>query len=269
MTPSPAQRTLISESLTAVPINTGFARAVIDGLVDGHTWISPTVGPAAVHTVHAYGMSLVWGERVDDAFDELITHLTGPGQPVTDQWLQVDPRWQSLPWLQRLNNGASRPVAEETRVNFAFAPDRFAPVPAPDGWHLRPATAADFHWQGSVVPAAFWRDPAQFLAHGGGWVAEREGVVGSIAFSSFRFDESIELGIETHPAARGQGLGHAVASRMIVDVLESGLTPVWACRKGNHASYRLAQRLGFTPTTELPYYHLTYADARHTIGVAP
>jgi RimJ/RimL family protein N-acetyltransferase len=258
---------MVSRSLSALAINTGFARAVIDGLVDGHTWTSPTVGTAAVHAIHPYGMSLVWGRRVDDAFDELITHLTSRPQPVPEQWLQVDPRWHSLPWGERLERAGAN-VEHETRVNFTFTPERFTPAAAPDGWRLRPATVTDFNWRGSVVPAGFWRDAPQFLANGGGWVAERDGVVGSMAFSSFRFDECIELGIETHPAARGHGLGRAVASRMIVDILSASLTPVWACRKGNHASYRLAQRLGFTPSTELPYYHLSYVESPRATGGA-
>jgi RimJ/RimL family protein N-acetyltransferase len=107
-----------------------------------------------------------------------------------------------------------------------------------------------------VIPAEFWRNADQFLANGGGWVAERDAVFGAMAFSSFRSGSQIELGIETAPDARRLGLATAVARRMISDALAQGLTPVWSCRAGNVGSYRLARKLGFVPVREVPYYRL-------------
>jgi RimJ/RimL family protein N-acetyltransferase len=90
----------------------------------------------------------------------------------------------------------------------------------------------------------------------GGRVAERDDTFGAIAFSSFRFDEQIELGIETATGDRRQGLAAAVAARMIADALLERLTPVYACREGNVGSARLARKLGFVPTRTLPYFRL-------------
>ena len=118
-------------------------------------------------------------------------------------------------------------------------------------------TAADFDHDGiSVTPRAFWRDADQFLAHGGRLCAQREDTVGAIAFASFRFDRSLEIGIETRPEHRGQGLALAVAIALIRQILADGLEPVWSCRKENTASLVLAQRLGFVVTQQLPYYRL-------------
>ena len=118
-------------------------------------------------------------------------------------------------------------------------------------------TAAEFDLSGlSVTPRAFWRDAAQFLAHGGGLCAQREGTVGAIAFSSFRFDRTLEIGIETRPEHRGQGLALAVAIALIRRILAAGLEPIWSCRQENTASLVLAQRLGFVVTRQLPYYRL-------------
>ncbi len=74
-----------------------------------------------------------------------------------------------------------------------------------------------------------------------------------MAFASFPLYDGLEIGIETRPEHRGQGLGAAVAAAMIDDLLARGRTPIWSCRRGNAASYRLAVRLGFVPTVELPY----------------
>lgn len=249
--------------LLRLDMNAGFARAVLEGKVEGHVWRSDSVGDGAIHVVHPHGMSLVWGNRVDKAFDELIERLRLGRYRLRDEWLQIDPRWTGLPWLERLTTPdtpiQARPVID-ARINFVFDPDRFRSalesITTPDGWSIIRADAADFARPGSVVPAEFWRDAEQFLEHGGGWRAEKNGTHGALAFTSFRFEDEIELGIETAPEARGQGLAAAVASRMIKDVLDRGLTPVWSCRAGNLASHRLAEKLGFRPVRRLPYYGL-------------
>jgi RimJ/RimL family protein N-acetyltransferase len=84
----------------------------------------------------------------------------------------------------------------------------------------------------------------------------RDGAIGALAFSATRFDDWLEIGIETRAAYRGQGLARAVAVAMIENCLAQGLTPVWACRKENTGSLHLAQSLGFVITTELPFYRL-------------
>ncbi len=259
----PADATEPTRELARLEMNVGFARAVLDGKVEGQVWTADSVGNGAIHVVHPYGMSLVWGRHLDKAFDELIERLRLGHYRSRDEWLQIDPRWTHLPWLERLSTPdtpmRARP-AVDARINFAFDPGRFrsalASVTVPDGWSITRADAADFARPGSVVPAEFWRDAEQFLAHGGGWRAEKNGTPLALAFTSFRFEDEVELGIETAPEARGQGLATAVAARMIKDVLHRGLTPVWACRAGNRASHRLAEKLGFRPARRLPYYGL-------------
>lgn len=33
--------------------------------------------------------------------------------------------------------------------------------------------------------------------------------------------------------------------------------PIWSCRLENTGSYKLAQKIGFLPTAEIPYYRLS------------
>lgn len=250
--------------LDAVPLNVGFARAAL-GVGGASVWADRAVRPRAFHAAHPHGMSLVWGPDVAGAFDDVVAHLrTGRAGP---EWLQVDPRWTGLDWdgaLGAVDAGASEAedaaAVRHGRVNFAFDPDahraRWGDRTPPDGWRARAATAADFGWSGSVVPSGFWPDAAAFLAHGGGAVVERDGVVGAMAFTSFRHGTDLELGIETDPAHRRRGLAGAAAAAMIARVTAAGLTPVWACRAGNLGSYRLACSLGFVPGAPTPYWHL-------------
>jgi len=182
----------------------------------------------------------------------------------------VDPGMMALAWDVLLNAVPGQPelppggrrVQRYSRVNFRFDPGLFYArnpevVRLPVGWRLLPMSAREFDLADvSVTPAAFWRNAAQFLAHGGGWCVKRDGEVGAIAFASFRMDGSLEIGVETRSAHRGKGLARAAAASLIRQLLAVGITPVWSCRRENIASYELAGRLGFCATRIVPYYRL-------------
>jgi RimJ/RimL family protein N-acetyltransferase len=237
--------------LKDVPIFTGFARAVLERASGGRVWCRE----GAVHALHDYGMSLVWGEGVGRAFPALIEHLNTGAYRNRDEWLQVDPRWGDLDWDGQLQ------AERFHRVNFRFDrlvfESRHSATALPPGWTTRPLVEAaydlpDVH----VTPCAFWKDFSAFQDHGGGVMAEKDGEVGAIAFSATRFDDWLEIGIETRAAFRGQGLARAVAAAMIRQCLDSGLTPVWACRQENAGSLRLAQSLGFVIEKVVPFWRL-------------
>jgi RimJ/RimL family protein N-acetyltransferase len=66
----------------------------------------------------------------------------------------------------------------------------------------------------------------------------------------------LEIGIET--VQRHRGRGHAVrACAALLDYcLDHGYEPIWSCSLTNRGSHRLAERLGFVPTLQVPYYRL-------------
>ncbi len=109
------------DSLSTVGANVGFVRAVLDGTVDGEVWTSPSVGTGAAYARHHYGMSLIWGDRLGDAFDEVVAHVAARVAARGPEWLQVDPRWAGLPWAEALGDALPDvDVAQEVRANFAF-----------------------------------------------------------------------------------------------------------------------------------------------------
>lgn len=111
--------------------------------------------------------------------------------------------------------------------------------------------------QGSVIPKYFWRNEDQFQNKGIGFSLIYDGEVASTAFSSCRFENQLEIGIETLEKYRGKGFALYVCSVLINYCIENGLEPIWACRMENIASYQLAHKLGFIPTHSIPYYRLS------------
>jgi GNAT superfamily N-acetyltransferase len=278
---APETRLAARRALDVVPTNVGFVRAVLDspGVTDtplgepAELWCDRPQDPRAFHAVHPYGMSLVWGPAVDQAFDAVVAHLRERAATGRHEWLQVEPRWHALDWdgalgavpLAQADAHPTASAVRHVRVTFRFDEPTFRAGPAAgaadDGWRVRPATAAEHALTGSVVPGGFWPDAESFLAHGGGAVVERDGEVGAIAFTSYRWDDRVEIGIETMPAHRRQGLASRAAAALIESVLAAGLTPVWSCREDNTGSVRLAERLGFVPDGRWLYLHVVGAPA--------
>lgn len=252
-------------SLAGVPTNVLFARAALAG--GAVPWCDRPDAPRAFHVVHPCGMSLVWGDAVDQAVPDVVAHLRSGARAGRAQWLQVDPRWDHVDWDAALDAvPASGPldadparVVRHARLNLRLdpgdAPGRAAPPP-PAPWRPRRATAADRSLPGTVVPGDYWPDARTFLAAGGGWVLADGPVVGAIAFVAFRHGTEAEIGVETAPAWRRLGLAAAAAGLLVDDLLGRGLSAVWSCREGNAASAGLAASLGFRPTGRLPYYQV-------------
>ncbi len=256
-------------ALRALPINHLFARAVLERCVDGWVWVDEAQPPAMVHVLHPYGMTLLFGDTAAVSPPTLSHHLNVQARAAADRWMQVFPADQAARVRELLQaevadrNSASAGAKPQqfTRANFRFDAMRFAATHSsrqiPAGHTLRPMTEADFGLPGlGVSPACFWRNARQFLQGGGGWCVARGDEVAAMAFSSFRFGNELEIGVETRASFRRQGLAQWAAVALIESCLAQHLQPVWACRKENVASYALAQRLGFVPTAEIPYFRL-------------
>lgn len=256
--------------LVNVPFNTLFARSVIERTVEGEVWVDRRHAPSVAHIIHPYGMSLLLAQDDIDDLDDFAGHLIERRRAGRELWMQVHP--QSLAsGLDRLFDvdAAAHPttpsdlrIRRHTRTNFRFDASRHlasreTATRAPVDIELRPMRATEFAMPDlGVSPARFWNDAEQFLAHGGGWCALQNGEVAAIAFTSFRLDARLEIGVETRLPYRGRGHARHAACALIDACLASGLEPVWSCRKENAASYRLAGALGFDPVFEGAYYHL-------------
>ena len=111
--------------------------------------------------------------------------------------------------------------------------------------------------KGSVVPFYFWDSEDDFLKNGVGFSLFYKDKLSSTAYSSYIHDDKLELGIETVEEFRGKGFAEYTCSALIDYCIENNFEPVWACRLENIGSYKLAQKIGFIPSAEIPYYRLS------------
>jgi len=231
--------------------------------------VDRTHKPRLAHVIHPYGMTLLFGSADIADPQALKAHLLDCRRCDHDQWMQPSLGMPVLALDDLLDAevasadrepGGPR-VQRYTRMNFRFDPARYAQrrmgLPPLRGAVVRPIAEDDFALPDiSVSPHRFWRDFGQFYSHGGGWCVERNGELASMAFSSFRFDQQLEIGVETRAQFRGQGYALHATSAMLDQCLAADLEPLWSCRKENAGSYRLAMSLGFEPVIDIAYYRL-------------
>ena len=266
----------VIEPLLKVEINNLFARAVVEDQVNGSVYVDNAANPRTFYISHPYGMSLLFGEMTNEAFNaglvDYVLNTTKRRNKI--EWLQAYPAaWNAkLEELfgEKIVKSTNEPeliknakIEEHTRVNFKFNTDKYLDFKKKingDYELLRTDKTMYDSMTGSVIPMYFWKDADQFCTNGIGFTLIREGKLASTAFSAFVFDSQLEIGIETSPEFHGQGLAMQTCSSLIYHCLENNLEPVWGCRLENQGSYKLAQKIGFEPTFYIPFYKLNYSS---------
>lgn len=269
----------VTEALRKVTINHLFARTVVEQKMDGEVYVNDPNQPSTFYVKHQYGMSLLFGRTDDFKFNkQLIGYLLNENNArKTSEWLQVYPsEWNDQ--LGRLLDGEivdpangnqeESKIIKWSRVNFRFNRTSVSSEQTvPAGLKLVRTDAVLFDQiSGSVVPSFFWRNRLEFAENAIGFslIANDEPV--STAFASFIHDRQLEIGIETRPEFRGQGLAQLTCSALIDYCRENDFEPIWSCRLENTGSFRLAQKLGFEPTLIIPYYQLPHQNTLHADG---
>jgi hypothetical protein len=259
--------------LNEVKINNLFARYVVECHMPGKVYADNDHNPETYYVVHPYGMSLLFGESSDlefnNQFKEYALNLNGARDKF--EWMQAFPNeWdpvlnelfkdQLIKYSENIFNREERLVELNTRVNFTFNYQKFIDRRQKliePGCRILRTTGKFFEdMKGSVVPAYFWKNADHFVEKGIGYSLFQKGKLASTAYSAFILDKKLELGIETIEEFRGKGYAYHTCCALIEHCIENGFEPVWACKLENTPSFRLAQKLGFEPCAEIPYYRL-------------
>ena len=263
----------IKKQLFKLPINTLFARAVLEGHVNGKVYVDNTNEPSTFLISHPYGMSLLFGNENNEDFNKAFVKYALNNDSVRSkiEWLQAYPAL----WNEKLailfadkiitesENSANlihNKVELSTRVNFRFNEEKYQNFKQKfENSPCEIVRTGKQHFEnikGTVVPKYFWNNADDFNKNAVGFTLMFEGKPASTAFSAFIEEEKLEIGIESLAEFRGKGFAQYACTALIDFCLENGYEPVWACRLENTISYKLAQKLGFEPTLYIPFYKL-------------
>lgn len=83
------------------------------------------------------------------------------------------------------------------------------------------------------------------------WTAYVDNDPVSFAYAPWRSERYFDVSVDTLPGARQLGLATITAAAMIRDEQAKGRQAVWGADEANHASLRLAARLGFKAVDEI------------------
>ncbi len=271
----------ILDQLSKIPFNTLFARSVLELKANGLVWADNQDNPKTVFIANSYGMSLLFGDTESQGFNTSLRHymLNKNGERFKHEYLQVYPdKWNSK--LQALLKGKiinhataanqypqqeleamlekyrKSHVFQWQRVNFKYA-NTNKTINIDPQYNIK---LIDLNiWErieGSVIPKYFWKSKENFSLEGIGYALMNGNDIVSIAFSSCKHENYLEIGVETSEKYRGRGFARQVCQELLTYCQKNNYIPVWACRKENIGSYKLAKSLGFVESLILPYYEL-------------
>lgn len=257
---------LIIELLNAVPFNTLFAESVINQTINGEIFVDNIKSPRTFYILHPYGMSLLLGENCHDFEWELYGYVQNSDKKRNKtEWMQAYPDHWHAALNKMVNKNANKQIQLieiDVRVNFKFNLAKYIelnPGCVDEHIEIKRTSADDFEsMSGSVIPKYFWNTQNDFINKGVGYSVFYKNTLASIAFSSVVNSSYLELGIKTKEPFRGRNFAYMACCALLNYCLEKGLEPVWACRKSNIGSYKLAEKLGFEESLNTPYYKLNY-----------
>lgn len=261
--------------LKEIPINNLFARSVIENKADGKVYVDNSDNPKTFYVIHKYGMSLLFGDSDNMAFNNSFRSYAFNLESTRNsiEWLQAYPEiWHKtlltlfsdklITSEENLLNKENGVIELNTRLNFIFNPKRFVQrktIFMDNQTELVRTNKKHFaNMKGSVTPAFFWKSADEFLTHGIGFSLIYNGQLAATAYSAFIIGNCLEIGIETIPECRHKGFAEIVCAALIDHCILNKLHPVWACRLENTGSVKLAQKLGFEISKEIPYYKINF-----------
>jgi hypothetical protein len=265
---------ILIEPLKKIPINISFVHSVIEKSVSGKVYVDNIEEPSTFYILHPYGLSLLYGNSRNEDFNNSFKEyaLNTNAKRIFHEWMQAYPsdwdmvlnqlfREKIIKSTDNIDNLETGVIELNTRVNFKFNYTKYLNRKQRDIIPNVRMIQTDEHifrdMKGNVIPLNFWDSAEDFIKNGIGFSLFFDNKLASTAYSACIQKNKMEIGIETIAEFQGKGFAVDTCSKLIEYCLNNGYEPVWSCRLENIGSYKLAQKLGFEPTLELPFYRLS------------
>jgi RimJ/RimL family protein N-acetyltransferase len=233
------------------------SRAQLDMLAD---WFMPEVpGPLiASHVLHT-GQGRAWTDRWPDVRAVVVEtnyNYMMVGDPATLDPHELDRHVagfvaappQFLPLLEETFST----LHKWPRVIGLLSSDPIEPSqPAADDIEFRRFSAGDgddleMLSAESIWVAQTWGSGRELARSGYGWGAWVGGTLVSVACTFFLGNSYEDIGVITEPGYRRMGLNTRCVYELCLDIIARRRRPTWTTSTDNLASWRVAQKLGFT-----------------------
>lgn len=261
----------VVKPLKIVSINNLFARSVVEQKAPGKIYVDNIDNPKTFYVLHSYGMSLLFGDWNNSKFNHQFMEYALNNNHIRDnfEWMQVFPdEWNRIlsnlldnNLVKSTTNTKETGVVElNSRVNFKFSYKKYSNRIKPTVKNteiIRTDANIFLNMPGLVVPKYYWFNENDFLENGVGFSLLCDKQLAATAFSAWIYDDKLEIGIETVKEFRRKGYAEIVCEAIINYCIANKYEPVWSCRLENVGSYMLAQKMGFEPLYQIPYYRLS------------
>jgi GNAT superfamily N-acetyltransferase len=259
----------VSRFLAGAKFDTVFAHSIIEKRQKGRIFVDDEAHPSVALFWHYCGMAVLSGDCNNTTFNNGIKNLLlrrfennqkrlSIGIDSIAWKLKIDDLLQpQLLYYSELENSPSDITEKEksyiigrTRLTHKFNPDKFRAfnknINLPSKYNLRKIDKEILpKIFGRVIPSFSWDSEQAFFKGGTGYCLMDGDKFACSSISAFIGNGQIDIGIETNPEYRRQGLGAPTAAAMVRYCLEQGHQPVWGCLQDNVGSALIAKKVGF------------------------
>lgn len=189
----------------------------------------------------------------------LLRHFPIPAQQERIIFMPPSPEWETL--LREVYQSALTPSLRYAmkKEKELLSPEKLYPIldTLPETYHIKQIDDALYHqlltgdWCKDFV--SNFRDAADFLQNGLGFVIVQGEQILSGASSYTRCADGIEVEIATHPDYRKLGLASICGAKLVLVCIERGWYPHWDA--ANLTSVRLSEKLGYHFSHQYLSYH--------------
>ena len=221
--------------------------SIAEGIQEGDIFTNSDEGVEKVLFWAHSGFAYLSGNIDDHFMEDIYEVMSNRTKSNTRRFLLLTQNQDIQNYFKQKEN-----IAFEKRYLFEYSDShKFTETSLPAGYKLEELNVPLLKKiSGKIVPSLFWKNVSDFFRKGKGYCITCDNDIASWAFSAAVSTKEIDIGIETNPKYKQQGLGMIVAKKMIQYTMEQAKEPVWACHYENTASAKMAEKLGFIKVAE-------------------